>query len=68
MVLRPRLAGGSIRTVVKVGATYELTDALKLSLAYVHFGVGDDDEMGPFMGLQNHDQVLTKLRWSFTAL
>ena len=52
----------------RVEATYEMTDALKLSLAYVHFGTGDDDEMGPFMGFQNHDQVLTKLRWSFTAL
>ena len=51
----------------RIEATYELTDALKLSLTYVHFGVGDDDEMGPFMGLVDHDQVLTKLRWSFTA-
>ena len=58
---------GQYGWLARMETTYELTDAMKIALMYVHYGTGDDDELGPFMAFGEHDQVLAKLRWAFTA-
>ena len=53
--------------LARAETSYELTDALKVALMYVHYGTGDTDEFGPFVAFTSHDQVLAKLRWDFIA-
>ncbi len=52
--------------LARVETQYAVMDGLKLGAALVHYGAGDDDEFGPFTGLDSHDQLLAKLRWDFT--
>ena len=43
---------------------YVLQDNLQLGMMYVHYGAGDRAEVGPFYGLDQHDQLWLKLRWA----
>ena len=45
--------------------TYEILDGLYASLGAVTYQPGD--ELGPFMGLTSHDQLLGQLRWNFSV-
>ena len=58
---------GQYGWLARAETSYELTDALKVALMYVHYGTGDTDEFGPFVAFASHDQVLAKLRWDFIA-
>lgn len=51
----------------RVEGTYELADALKATLGYVHYGPGADDELGPFSAFTEHDRIFARLRWDFSA-
>jgi hypothetical protein len=45
--------------------TYDVMDALKAGLMFVHYGTGDADEVSLFSGMGEHDQLFVKLRWDF---
>ncbi len=47
-------------------ATYAYQDGLKLSAALIHFNAGTDGNLGPFTGLDDLDQFITRLRWDFS--
>jgi hypothetical protein len=51
----------------RVEGTYELADALKATVGYVHYGPGADDELGPFSAFTDHDRVFARMRWDFSA-
>jgi hypothetical protein len=52
--------------LARAEGTYEWADGLKTTLGYVHYGPGDDDELGPFSGLDEHDRVFARARYDFT--
>ncbi len=54
--------------LARIEGTYELADALKATVGYVHYGAGDPDELGPFSAFTEHDRVFARLRWDFSAL
>ena len=43
---------------------YVLRDNLQLAIMYVHYGAGSSADVGPFYGLDQHDQLWLKLRWA----
>lgn len=51
--------------LVRTEATYELMDAWKASMAYVHYRPPNGTVLGPLSGMGNHDQVLATIRWDF---
>ena len=54
--------------LARIETTYSYVDGLKIGAALTHFQSGDEDEFGPFSGLDDLDQLIFKLRWDFTLL
>ena len=45
--------------------TYDVMDAVKAGLMFIHYHPGDDGELSVFSGMGTHDQLFLKLRWDF---
>jgi len=69
--LRIDLAGTAMGYAAEYGwlargeVNYEVADALKIGLMFVHFGPGDAENVGLLSGFTEHDQILAKIRWDF---
>jgi hypothetical protein len=72
--LRLDMAGTAMGYVAEYGwlargeVNYEVVDALKVGLMFVHFGTGDRENVGLLSGFTEHDQVLLKIRWDFQLM
>ena len=53
--------------LARLDSQYAVTDDIKVGAALIHYGTGQDDEFGPFSGLDSHDQFLAKFRWDFSV-
>ena len=56
---------GEYGWLVRAEARYALTDTASLTGGLVHYGEGDDGEIGPLYGLGDNDRVFVRLRWDF---
>lgn len=52
--------------IVRADFSYELMDALHIDGGFITYQPGD--ELGPFFGLETHDQIFIGLRWDFQLL